>query len=71
MAIADLTANGDSVPELMYRVHRDQIYNPLLACSVQLSDHPAGKGGFVVVPGSHKGKLLIVDSFWLRSDLRS
>merc|ERR1712086_962419 len=49
-AIDHFSAKG----ELMYRVHRDQIYNPLLACSVQLSDHPAGKGGFVVVPGSHK-----------------
>ena len=47
--------NGESVPELMYRCHQGRIYNPLLACSVQLSDHPAGHGGFVVVPGSHKG----------------
>jgi len=46
--------NSDSVPELMYHVHKDRIYNPLLACSVQLSDHPAGKGGFVIVPGSRK-----------------
>lgn len=50
-----INANGESVPELMYRFHQGRMYNPLLACSVQLSDHPAGQGGFVVVPGSHKG----------------
>jgi len=46
--------NGDPVMELKYQCNQGSIYNPLLACSVQLSDHPAGGGGFVVIPGSHK-----------------
>eukprot|EP00656_Telonema_subtile_P017274 TRINITY_DN19241_c0_g1_i2.p1 TRINITY_DN19241_c0_g1~~TRINITY_DN19241_c0_g1_i2.p1 ORF type:complete len:202 (+),score=45.81 TRINITY_DN19241_c0_g1_i2:166-771(+) len=49
-----ITAKGDYVPELAYSCHQGRIYNPLLACSVQLTDHNSGDGGFVVVPGSHK-----------------
>jgi len=49
-----ISGSGSYLPELAYSCHEGRIYNPLLACSVQLSDHNPGDGGFVVVPGSHK-----------------
>lgn len=49
-----LTAAGKFNPTLQYRCEQGQIYNSLLAMSVQLSDHNAGDGGFCVLPGSHK-----------------
>jgi hypothetical protein len=46
--------SGEYNHPLTYSVHNGTIRNNLLACSVVLSDHPQGSGGFVVVPGSHK-----------------
>jgi ectoine hydroxylase-related dioxygenase (phytanoyl-CoA dioxygenase family) len=41
-------------PELAYSCVHGTIRSNLLACSVVLTDHNAGDGGFCVVPGSHK-----------------
>lgn len=41
-------------PELAYTCHNGFIRSALLACSVVLTDHDPGFGGFCVVPGSHK-----------------
>eukprot|EP00658_Telonema_sp_P-2_P011102 TRINITY_DN14223_c0_g1_i11.p1 TRINITY_DN14223_c0_g1~~TRINITY_DN14223_c0_g1_i11.p1 ORF type:complete len:274 (-),score=39.01 TRINITY_DN14223_c0_g1_i11:500-1321(-) len=49
-----MNEEGEFLPELAYHCEAGRIYNPLLACSVVLSDHNPGDGGFVVVPGSHK-----------------
>lgn len=49
-----LTGEGRFNPALQYRCEGGQIYNSLLAMSVQLADHNAGDGGFCVVRGSHK-----------------
>lgn len=45
---------GQYVPHLAYTYSHGKMHNALLACSVQLSRHGPGDGGFVVVPGSHK-----------------
>ena len=47
-------ASGQYNPFLAYSCVNGMINNCLLACSVILSDHNAGDGGFCVVPGSHK-----------------
>jgi ectoine hydroxylase-related dioxygenase (phytanoyl-CoA dioxygenase family) len=47
-------ATGEYNPYLAYTCHNDQLRCALLGCSVVLSDHAAGYGGFCVVPGSHK-----------------
>jgi len=41
-------------PDLAYTCHNGFIRSSLLACSVILTDHNPGYGGFCVVPGSHK-----------------
>lgn len=45
---------GEYNPHLAYTCHHDTIRSALLGCSVVLTDHNAGDGGFCVVPGSHK-----------------
>lgn len=50
----DGTELGHFESDLAYSCTNGTIYNPLIACSVQLVDHDAGDGGFVVLPGSHK-----------------
>jgi ectoine hydroxylase-related dioxygenase (phytanoyl-CoA dioxygenase family) len=47
-------STGEYNPFLAYSCHNGKINNSLLACSVVLSDHNAGDGGFCVVRGSHK-----------------
>ena len=53
-----ITADGSELgkfePDLAYSCINGNIYNPLIAASVQLCDHDAGDGGFLVLPGSHK-----------------
>ena len=46
--------SGKYNPFLSYTCVQGQINNCLLACSVVLSDHSEGSGGFCIVPGSHK-----------------
>ena len=46
--------SGEYNSHLAYTCHHGQIRSALLGCSVVLVDHDAGKGGFCVVPGSHK-----------------
>jgi ectoine hydroxylase-related dioxygenase (phytanoyl-CoA dioxygenase family) len=41
-------------PHLAYSCVHNTIRTALLGCSVVLTDHNAGDGGFCVVPGSHK-----------------
>jgi ectoine hydroxylase-related dioxygenase (phytanoyl-CoA dioxygenase family) len=45
---------GDYNPHLAYTCHHNTIRTALLGCSLILTDHNAGDGGFCVVPGSHK-----------------
>ena len=47
-------SSGEYNHYLAYSCMHGVIRNSLLACSVVLSDHPAGSGGFAVVRGSHK-----------------
>lgn len=47
-------SSGSYNPFIAYTCNNGHIHNSLLACSIQLSDHNAGDGGFCVVPGSHK-----------------
>jgi len=58
-----LTSDGRFNPTLQYRCMNGEIYNSLLAMSVQLSDHNAGDGGFCVVRGSHKSNFAVPRSF--------
>lgn len=46
--------SGEYNHHLAYTCHHGTIRSALLGCSVVLSDHDAGNGGFVIVPGSHK-----------------
>ena len=58
-----LHADGALNPSLQYRwAGGGRAYNSLLAASVQLCDHDAGDGGFVVVPGSHKLNVPVPDA---------
>mmetsp|Transcript_55187 Transcript_55187/g.178898 ORF Transcript_55187/g.178898 Transcript_55187/m.178898 type:complete len:403 (-) Transcript_55187:427-1635(-) len=57
-----LTTAGRFNPALQYRCVNGQIYNSLLAMSVQLSDHNAGDGGFCVLPGTHKMNFPVPDA---------
>ena len=41
-------------PHLAYSCQQNTIRTALLGCSLVLTDHNAGDGGFCVVPGSHK-----------------
>jgi len=50
-------------PMLQYRCEGGEFFNSLLAMSVQLSEHNSGDGGFCVVPGSHKMKFALPESF--------
>lgn len=47
-------SSGAYNPFLAYSCVGGRLHNQLLAVSVILSDHNAGDGGFVAVPGSHK-----------------
>eukprot|EP00287_Rhodomonas_sp_CCMP768_P008358 CAMPEP_0196724322 /NCGR_PEP_ID=MMETSP1091-20130531/6221_1 /TAXON_ID=302021 /ORGANISM="Rhodomonas sp., Strain CCMP768" /LENGTH=314 /DNA_ID=CAMNT_0042066431 /DNA_START=204 /DNA_END=1148 /DNA_ORIENTATION=+ len=49
-----IDTSGNYTPYLAYHYSHGRMVNNLLACSVQLVDHPAGSGGFVCVRGSHK-----------------
>jgi len=49
--------SGRYNPELAYHFAQGRSYVTLLAASLQLSDHNAGDGGFLVLPGSHKAQL--------------
>mmetsp|Transcript_16327 Transcript_16327/g.28919 ORF Transcript_16327/g.28919 Transcript_16327/m.28919 type:complete len:315 (-) Transcript_16327:61-1005(-) len=53
-----LNAKGKMNPALQYRCENGEIWNSLVAVSVQLTDQPAGAGGFCVVPGSHKSNFV-------------
>jgi ectoine hydroxylase-related dioxygenase (phytanoyl-CoA dioxygenase family) len=46
--------SGEYNPHLAYSCQQNTIRTALLGCSVILTDHNAGDGGFCVVPGSHK-----------------
>ena len=46
--------SGNYNPELAYTCHNGTPRSALLACSIVLTDHDPGFGGFCVVPGSHK-----------------
>jgi ectoine hydroxylase-related dioxygenase (phytanoyl-CoA dioxygenase family) len=46
--------SGSYNPYLAYSCHHASIHVALLGCSLVLSDHNAGDGGFCIVPGSHK-----------------
>jgi hypothetical protein len=54
--------SGQFNPFLAYSCVQGKINNCLLACSVVLSDHNAGDGGFCVVRGSHKSNFKAPDS---------
>lgn len=58
-----LTGNGGFNPMLQYRCVNGDMWNSLLAVSVQLSDHPANAGGFCVVRGSHKINYPVPEAF--------
>ena len=47
-------ATGQYNPHISYQCVNGSIHNTLLACSVVLTDHNHGSGGFCIVPGSHK-----------------
>ena len=46
--------SGEYNPHLAYTCHNGNLRCALLGCSLVLTDHKAGYGGFCVVPGSHK-----------------
>jgi len=46
--------SGEYNPHLAYTCHNGNLRCALLGCSLVLTDHNAGFGGFCVVPGSHK-----------------
>ena len=46
--------SGEYNPHLAYTYNHGMIRSALLGCSLVLSDHNAGDGGFCIVPGSHK-----------------
>jgi Phytanoyl-CoA dioxygenase (PhyH) len=52
-----LALHGGGVPfdpAQYYAVHGGRIHTGLVAVQWSLVDHPAGRGGFVCIPGSHK-----------------
>ena len=49
-----IDVDGGFTPTTQYVCKANQIYNTLIAVSIQLTDHNEGDGGFCVVPGSHK-----------------
>ena len=59
----DGVPNGRFNPELQYRCVNGDMWNSLLAVSVQLCDHNEGEGDFVVVRGSHKLNLPVPADF--------
>ena len=59
----DGVPSGRFNPELQYRCVNGEMWNSLLAVSVQLCDHNEGEGGFVVVRGSHKLNLPVPSDF--------
>eukprot|EP00928_Gymnodinium_smaydae_P072571 TRINITY_DN55910_c0_g1_i1.p1 TRINITY_DN55910_c0_g1~~TRINITY_DN55910_c0_g1_i1.p1 ORF type:complete len:356 (-),score=63.35 TRINITY_DN55910_c0_g1_i1:74-1069(-) len=65
-----LTKRGGLNPTLQYRCFNGDIYNSLLAMSVQLSDHNPGDGGFCVVRGSHKINFPVPEAMVNGSDMR-
>merc|ERR1719265_58323 len=58
-----LTEAGRFNPMLQYRCVGGELFNSLLAVSVQLSDHGPGDGGFCVVRGSHKSNFPLPRGF--------
>lgn len=46
--------SGEYNPHLAYHCQHGTIRSALLGCSLVLTDHNAGDGGFCIVPGSHK-----------------
>jgi ectoine hydroxylase-related dioxygenase (phytanoyl-CoA dioxygenase family) len=58
--------HGGSIPffhDCYYRVVENRIYNGLFAVAFSLSDQPAGAGGFVCLPGSHKSEFRVPQRF--------
>jgi len=49
-----ISAEGAYTPYLAYTYSHGKMHNNLLAASFSLVDHPAGSGGFIAIPGSHK-----------------
>lgn len=47
-------SSGEYNPSLAYTSYQNKIRCALLGCSLVLTDHNEGSGGFCVVPGSHK-----------------
>eukprot|EP00927_Polykrikos_kofoidii_P067861 TRINITY_DN63293_c0_g1_i1.p1 TRINITY_DN63293_c0_g1~~TRINITY_DN63293_c0_g1_i1.p1 ORF type:complete len:397 (-),score=38.40 TRINITY_DN63293_c0_g1_i1:75-1265(-) len=58
-----LDGEGRFNPTLQYRCMGNDMFNSLLAVSVQLSDHNPGEGGFCVVRGSHKSNFSVPKEF--------
>lgn len=58
-----LSSDGRFNPTLQYRCVGQDMFNSLLAVSLQLSDHNAGDGGFCVVRGSHKSNFPVPQEF--------
>jgi len=56
-------ANGLYNPSISYHCVNGTIHNNLLACSVVLTDHNIGSGGFCIVRGSHKSNFKANDDF--------
>jgi ectoine hydroxylase-related dioxygenase (phytanoyl-CoA dioxygenase family) len=46
--------SGEYNPHLAYTCHHGMIRSALMGCTIMLTDHNAGDGGFCIVPGSHK-----------------
>lgn len=53
--------SGQYNPFLAYACQHGMIRCALMACSVVLTDHNAGDGGFCIVPGSHKSNFKMPD----------
>lgn len=58
-----LASDGRFNPTLQYRCVGGDMFNSLLAVSVQLTDHNSGDGGFCVVRGSHKSNFPVPKEF--------
>lgn len=56
-------ASGQYNPHISYSCVNGSIHNTLLACSVVLTDHNVGSGGFCIVRGSHKSNYNASEDF--------
>lgn len=54
-------SSGQYSPGLAYTFAHGSMINALLGCTVMLTDHNAGDGGYCVVPGSHKANFKMPD----------